>query len=463
MGVLTAVYSVGVLVRSIRSRHSMVVIRHNSRSSSLASDSATNNDSTLDDDDEDGCYDDETKDAENARNESDKAIPLRRKLTNFIGQLYWSIIGDYLVLATETIRFTVKGSQATSGRLAGLFSAASLLVLLFVLCQNILFQLPNILSCDDEPKAMIINDNYRVFDSFNRCNIQVKHYCLITPVIVILIIFSTVSHFTMFARLFLSFIYFALLWILHNFSNTFSSTSSSSPITSESLIIAMFFIMLFYARERNREMSSRSHHLWKAALRVEQEDVETYGGINKILLENILPQHVAQHFLLNTGRAPGVSGTLYHERYTSVAVMFASIPNYTEFYDENDVNKQGLECLRLLNEIICDFDKLLLKPKFSCVEKIKTIGSTYMAAAGLQPGRESFEGNTEGCFKMHREEHNVISLVDLAIALNNVLNQINRESFQRFRLRVGSKANYFWRLFVLLQHYQTFILSFFSS
>jgi adenylate cyclase 2 len=49
---------------------------------------------------------------------------------------------------------------------------------------------------------------------------------------------------------------------------------------------------------------------------------------------------------------------LYHERYSSVAVMFASIPNYKEFYDENDVNKQGLECLRLLNEIICDFDKV---------------------------------------------------------------------------------------------------------
>ena len=46
------------------------------------------------------------------------------------------------------------------------------------------------------------------------------------------------------------------------------------------------------------------------------------------------------------------------ERYENIAVMFASIPNYKEFYDENDVNKQGLECLRLLNEIICDFDKV---------------------------------------------------------------------------------------------------------
>jgi len=51
--------------------------------------------------------------------------------------------------------------------------------------------------------------------------------------------------------------------------------------------------------------------------------------------------------------------------------MFASIPNYKEFYDKTDINKQGLECLRLLNKIICDFDKLLLKPKFSGIEKIK--------------------------------------------------------------------------------------------
>lgn len=70
-------------------------------------------------------------------------------------------------------------------------------------------------------------------------------------------------------------------------------------------------------------------------------------------MENILPAHVATHFLLQER-----STDLYHESYSCVAVMFASIPNYKEFYDETDVNKQGLECLRLLNEIICDFDKV---------------------------------------------------------------------------------------------------------
>lgn len=41
--------------------------------------------------------------------------------------------------------------------------------------------------------------------------------------------------------------------------------------------------------------------------------------------------------------------------------------------------------------IFFPFKQLLLKPKFSGVEKIKTIGSTYMAAAGLSvmPGQEN--------------------------------------------------------------------------
>lgn len=32
-----------------------------------------------------------------------------------------------------------------------------------------------------------------------------------------------------------------------------------------------------------------------------------------------------------------------------------------------------------------DFDELLDEKRFACIEKIKTIGSTYMAASGLNP------------------------------------------------------------------------------
>uniref|UniRef100_A0A1B0D560 adenylate cyclase n=1 Tax=Phlebotomus papatasi TaxID=29031 RepID=A0A1B0D560_PHLPP len=204
-------------------------------------------------------------------------------------------------------------------------------------------------------------------------------------------------------------------------------TLQTWPLVIQGVLFLLLIASVLHTLDRQGEFVARTDFLWKAKLKIEQEEVETMRGINKILLENILPAHVASHFLRKDR-----SDDLYHESYSCVAVMFASIPNYKEFYDESDVNKQGLECLRLLNEIICDFDKLLLKPKYSGIEKIKTIGSTYMIASGLRPGKE--EGATD---EKRTEEHNVVTLVDFAISLMSALDQINRESFQRFRLRIG--------------------------
>lgn len=39
-------------------------------------------------------------------------------------------------------------------------------------------------------------------------------------------------------------------------------------------------------------------------------------------------------------------------------MFFASIPNFSDFYIELDANNQGVECLRVLNEIIVDFDEV---------------------------------------------------------------------------------------------------------
>lgn len=70
----------------------------------------------------------------------------------------------------------------------------------------------------------------------------------------------------------------------------------------------------------------------------------------------ILPHPSSPHLLI----VPDLSffQDLYHQSYDLVCVMFASIPDFKEFYTESDVNKEGLECLRLLNEIIADFDEV---------------------------------------------------------------------------------------------------------
>ena len=74
---------------------------------------------------------------------------------------------------------------------------------------------------------------------------------------------------------------------------------------------------------------------------------------------------------------------LYYDYHPEAGILFASIPDFAEYYEEEECNKQGIECMRLLNEIFGDFDQLLTDKRFQCIEKIKTIGSTYMVASGV--------------------------------------------------------------------------------
>uniref|UniRef100_A0A3Q3JJF7 adenylate cyclase n=1 Tax=Monopterus albus TaxID=43700 RepID=A0A3Q3JJF7_MONAL len=176
------------------------------------------------------------------------------------------------------------------------------------------------------------------------------------------------------------------------------------------------------------ESCFRQDFLLKYKNHTEQDEIETRENLNRLLLENVLPAHVAALFVGENKK----NEDLYYKSYDCVCVMFASVPDFKEFYTECDINKEGLECLRLLNEIIADFDELLSKPKFSGVEKIKTIGSTYMAAAGLSgtPGQENNQDK-------ERQYAQIGIMVEFAIALIGKLDGINRHSFNSFRLRVG--------------------------
>eukprot|EP00064_Thunnus_orientalis_P013019 superscaffoldBa00002065_g13056 len=198
--------------------------------------------------------------------------------------------------------------------------------------------------------------------------------------------------------------------------------------TMGSISLFIFFITLLVLARQN-EYYCRLDFLWKNKFKKECEEIETMENLNRVLLENVLPAHVAEHFLARNWK----NEDLYHQSYDLVCVMFASIPDFKEFYTESDVNKEGLECLRLLNEIIADFDELLSKPKFSGVEKIKTIGSTYMAATGLNasPGPEYTSQEHD------RQYMHIGTMVEFAFALVGKLDVINKHSFNDFKLRVG--------------------------
>jgi class 3 adenylate cyclase len=195
--------------------------------------------------------------------------------------------------------------------------------------------------------------------------------------------------------------------------------------TVSMLVIGLVAIVLFVLA-RQIEYTLRLDFLWKSQSQGEKEQMDTLDEINVILLQNMLPKHVADYYTCRMHKGLIGDNEVYAQHYDHVAVMFASIPNFPDFYSEEDTNNKGIECLRLLNEIIADFDELLLRPKFSAVEKIKTIGSTYMAASGLSPGNQ---GRDDWRF--------LYLLVEFAFQLQSRLEQINKHSFQTFSLRIG--------------------------
>ncbi|XP_051511878.1 adenylate cyclase type 1-like [Myxocyprinus asiaticus] len=176
---------------------------------------------------------------------------------------------------------------------------------------------------------------------------------------------------------------------------------------------------------RQLDLKLRLDYLWATQAEEERDDMERVKLDNKRILFNLLPAHVAQHFLLSNPR----NMDLYYQSYSQVGVLFASIPNFNDFYIELDGNNMGVECLRLLNEIIADFDALMDKECYRDIEKIKTIGSTYMAAVGLVP--------TTGSKVKKSISAQLCTVADSAIEMFEVLDAINYQSYNDFVLRVG--------------------------
>ncbi|XP_066094802.1 adenylate cyclase type 1 isoform X2 [Saccopteryx bilineata] len=193
----------------------------------------------------------------------------------------------------------------------------------------------------------------------------------------------------------------------------------------EPIVAILLFSCTLALHARQVDIKLRLDYLWAAQAEEERDDMERVKLDNRRILFNLLPAHVAQHFLMSNPR----NMDLYYQSYAQVGVMFASIPNFNDFYIELDGNNMGVECLRLLNEIIADFDELMEKDFYKDLEKIKTIGSTYMAAVGLAP---TAGAKAKKCISSH-----LSTLADFAIEMFDVLDEINYQSYNDFVLRVG--------------------------
>uniref|UniRef100_A0A8U8C3A3 adenylate cyclase n=1 Tax=Geospiza parvula TaxID=87175 RepID=A0A8U8C3A3_GEOPR len=187
-------------------------------------------------------------------------------------------------------------------------------------------------------------------------------------------------------------------------------------------VIITVFVLALYLHAQQVESTARLDFLWKLQATEEKEEMEELQAYNRRLLHNILPKDVAAHFLAQERR----NDELYYQSCECVAVMFASISNFSEFYVELEANNEGVECLRLLNEIIADFDEIISEDQFRQLEKIKTIGSTYMAASGLNDSTYDKEGKTH-----------IKALADFAMRLMDQMKYINEHSFNNFQMKIG--------------------------
>ncbi|CAL1542916.1 unnamed protein product, partial [Lymnaea stagnalis] len=185
-------------------------------------------------------------------------------------------------------------------------------------------------------------------------------------------------------------------------------------------IILSILLLLFLITILNYEFENSYRLSFHASVKAQKdkENMQLNKDQADWLLHNIIPAHLAELFKTNRS---------YSRNHQDVGVIFATIVNFNEFYDE--MYAGGREYLRVLNELVSDYEVMLSEPRFKDVEKIKTISSSFMAAAGL---------NEESRAKNKDPYAHLYALMEFAMELQVVVNSFNESIFNfNFILNVG--------------------------
>ncbi|XP_071427756.1 adenylate cyclase type 9 isoform X2 [Pithys albifrons albifrons] len=215
--------------------------------------------------------------------------------------------------------------------------------------------------------------------------------------------------------------------LAQNFSSRKSPCNSSMPgdtkrpadlIGQEVVLVSFLLLLLVWFLNREFEVSYRLHYHGDVEADLHRTKIQSMRDQADWLLRNIIPYHVAEQLKVSQS---------YSKNHDSGGVIFASIVNFSEFYEEN--YEGGKECYRVLNELIGDFDELLSDPHYSSIEKIKTIGATYMAASGL---------NTSQCQDSSHPHGHLQTLFEFAKEMMRVVDDFNNNMLWfNFKLRIG--------------------------
>jgi class 3 adenylate cyclase len=145
---------------------------------------------------------------------------------------------------------------------------------------------------------------------------------------------------------------------------------------------------------------------WRDKEQAYLTEIEAEREKSERLLLNILPQPIAERLKQQP------TGIVDH--FSTATILFADIVGFTEL----SARLPPLELIDLLNELFSAFDYLTEKYQ---LEKIKTIGDSYMVAGGLPEARPD-----------HAQ-----AVADMALEMQMVVARFNTERAEPLDIRIG--------------------------
>jgi len=155
-------------------------------------------------------------------------------------------------------------------------------------------------------------------------------------------------------------------------------------------------------RKRLRDLE----RLQLVELQIEKQLLEIEKEKSERLLLNVLPVAIAERLKKDNG--------IIAERYESVTVLFADLIDFTSFANQTDPE----DLVSLLNDLFSRFDHIAERRG---LEKIKTIGDSYLVVGGLLEPRPN-----------HAE-----AVAEMALEMLTALADLNRERGTILAMRVG--------------------------
>jgi class 3 adenylate cyclase len=225
---------------------------------------------------------------------------------------------------------------------------------------------------------------------------------IMLPVLILVVFFGNYLYrFRILMGAFVTFTYIASfqLYILFFIELEFSQALLLSSIAWLTMVFSISLGFVYEKNHRNSFIQQQTIRQQKIIIEKEKEQSER-------LLLNILPLKVAEE-LKNTGRAKP-------RRYENVTILFTDFQGFTELV--TSISEITLE--QELNDIFSNFDDIM---DDEGIEKIKTIGDSYLAAGGLP---EETHDHAQKC-------------ISAAKRMIDFLDQRNAQNTINWKMRIG--------------------------